>query len=160
MATKFSAQDILNIAIKMESDGNKFYNKTAQLVASAETKKLLLELAQWEDSHEEFFCGLKEKLSLDNRELLCDVDGEAMKYLSALVGGSVFELEHELPQLSLNCDPKIVLQLAFGFEKETIAFFVGLLRFVKSDSAKLEILKVIDEEMRHVRVISEHLDKL
>lgn len=50
------------IAILLEEAAIRFYTESAEQTDSAEVKKLLLELAQWETSHRDAFAGVYEQL--------------------------------------------------------------------------------------------------
>ncbi len=160
MNNQFSAEEILDIAVRMEVEGEKFYKAAAEIVDDPSTKKFLLDLANWEDSHRQLFSKMREEISLGNKDYLCDLDGDAMKYLVAIVKQDIFEFEHRLPTFKKTTEPMEILQLAFGFEKDTIAYFVGLGELVVSDLAKSKIDVIVREEMSHARMISEHIEEL
>lgn len=160
MDKHFSAEEILDIAVRMEVEGEKFYRLAADIIEEPSTKKLLCDLAKWEDSHRQLFTKMREEISLGSKDYLCDLDGDAMKYLVALVQQDIFEFEHRLPLLKKGCTPIEVLRVAFGFEKDTISYFVGLGELVVSDLAKSQIDIIVREEMAHARMISEHIESL
>ena len=59
----FTAQDILDIAIRLENNGEKTYRDAQQHTPSANLKSLLGWIAQEEQNHARWFTGLKNRLT-------------------------------------------------------------------------------------------------
>ena len=59
MPNEFNANDIFEIAVKIEQNGAKFYRNAAKQVEEEKHKKFLLELASMEDDHETTFANMQ-----------------------------------------------------------------------------------------------------
>ena len=91
MSFDFNADDILQMAEQIERNGAKFYRESAEKVADATAKELLLNLAAMEDDHEKTFANLRASLSTKEKEVtVFDPQGEAASYLKALADTRVF----------------------------------------------------------------------
>ncbi len=55
MSYDFNANDILEMAERIEKNGAKFYRDAAGNVSDSSLKELLLDLASMEDNHEKMF---------------------------------------------------------------------------------------------------------
>ena len=75
--------------------------------------------------------------------------------LLEIVGDQTFSLEER--DLSTIADLKEVLKIALGFEKDTVIFYEMMGSFIKEDAALAELDQIIQEENRHIRVLSESL---
>jgi len=51
------------------------------------------------------------------------------------------------------------LKIALGFEKDTVIFYEMMGSFVQEDAALAKLDQIIQEENRHIRVLSEFLHK-
>jgi rubrerythrin len=62
MSLTFNASEILEMAVQIEKNGQKFYKKASGIVTNPKTKKFLLDLAEMEAKHEQIFSDMKNKL--------------------------------------------------------------------------------------------------
>ena len=58
-----------------------------------------------------------------------------------------------------NEPPEEVLRTAIGLEKDSIAFYVGIMEFVPPELGKFRVADIIKEEMRHVVILNAELAK-
>ena len=63
MSYGFSADEIFEMAVKMEVNGGNFYRNAADGTKDEDGKKLLLNLAAMEDEHEVTFNSMKSELT-------------------------------------------------------------------------------------------------
>ena len=61
MMLEFNADEIFEMAVRIEENGAAFYRKAGELQADAETKKFLQGLAAMEDQHKKTFTEIKQK---------------------------------------------------------------------------------------------------
>ena len=97
MAEQFNADEMFEIAIQIERNGERFNRRGAQVVADPKARDLLLLLADMEVRHEKLFAAMRDDLWRDNPKWLSrgfSVDGEAEAalYLQAVAAGRVFDL--------------------------------------------------------------------
>ncbi|MBU1697189.1 MAG: ferritin family protein, partial [Proteobacteria bacterium] len=117
MANEFNANDIFEIAIKIEQNGAIFYRDAAKQVEKEEHKQFLLELARMEDHHEITFANMQKELKDEESfSTTFDPDDENALYLKALADTRVF-FKKEQPDNSF----KGILSTAIQAEKDSIA---------------------------------------
>jgi rubrerythrin len=150
MANEFNANDIFEIAIKIEQNGALFYRNAANKVTKEEHKAFLLELANMEDNHEKTFAGMQKELK--EGEIFTttfDPEDENALYLKALADTRVF-FEKEQPDNSFTG----ILTAAIQAEKDSIAFYLGIKELVPPKFGQSKIDDIIREEMGHIRLLA------
>ena len=160
MSTAFNADEIFQIAEQIEINGMNFYTQAAGQFADPWTKKTLTSLADWERTHQKIFAVLRAKLSeADRKATNLDPQGEAAQYLKALSDMRIFDASN--PRLKLTGAESVgdVLRTAVGLEKDSVAFYVGMLELVPAELGKSRISDIIKEEMRHVTILTQALEK-
>lgn len=160
MTTKFSADEVFEMADEMEEEGAEFYRKAAQNAPTEEAQRLLLELAEWEEDHKRTFRDMRKRISGgDSPGLDYDPDGEAGQYLRAFVEGRVFSLQRDASdELQEAENLPDILRIAIGLEKDSIMFYLGIKDVVPSDREKLKMDKIISEERKHVVTLTRMID--
>ena len=153
MANEFNANDIFEIAIKIEQNGAIFYRDAAKLMEEEKHKQFLLELASMEDDHETTFVNMQKELK--DKEAFpttFDPDDENALYLKALADTRIF-FEKEQPDNSF----KGILSTAIQAEKDSIAFYLGIKELVPAKFGQSKIEDIIKEEMSHIRLLADKL---
>ncbi len=150
MPNDFNADDIFEMAKKIEKNGAIFYRDAARQVGGEKSKEFLLELASMEDSHEAIFASMQKELKDDETlSTTFDPDDENAMYLKALADTRVF-LDKEQPDSSL----KSILNTAIQTEKDSIAFYLGMKELVPAKLGQSKIDDIIKEEMGHIRLLA------
>ncbi len=153
MANEFSADDIFNIAIKIEQNGAEFYRNAAEKIDDQENRKFLLDLADMEKSHEKTFVNMQKELKDREKKLTTfDPEDENILYLKALADLRVFSGKEEPAN-----DFKSILHAAIHAEKDSIVFYLGIKEMVPETSGRSKIDGIIKEEMSHIRLLMEQL---
>jgi rubrerythrin len=156
MMYDFSANDIFEMAVQMEKNGEKFYRTAADSLNDQSKKNLLNHLADMEVQHEKIFQALKSELSEKEKETtVFDPQGEAALYLKALVDTRVF-FEKEMDVSSM----EKIFKAALEAEKDAIVFYLGIKESVPQNLGQNRLDAIIKEEMEHVRIISRELMRL
>lgn len=133
-------QDLLNVALKIESTGFENYSKLAKR-SSGEISTFFQEMAEQEKTHMEIFQDLFKGITKDTKGTW--VDEENAGYLMAFAQTSIFpKLEAALPQ-----DLQTAIKSAIDVEKDSILFYNDLQTFFPDKEA---LQKIIDEEKRHM----------
>ncbi len=158
----FNLDEILAMAEQIERNGAEFYQQAAQLVNEPSSRDLLLRLSRWELGHEQLFADMRKSLSLKERtQQVADPDGQLELYLRAIGDQHVFK-----PGVSISSvledhnSEKGLLELALGFERDSIAFFIGMKGLVPERFGGGKVDWLVEEEMRHVAVLSQQLSSL
>jgi rubrerythrin len=146
----FQAADIVELAMQVEQSGEAFYRAVAHKVEGREARELFEYLAGQEVIHYQVF----QKLSQTVHEAPFMTDQEwdlYMDYLNGTVQSAFFEgTDKALALAETVTDARQAIQMAIGFEKETLLFFYDLRDRIPEKDRPL-IDKIVDEEKRHVR---------
>lgn len=162
MAIKFNAGEVLDMAVKIEQNGARFYRKAAENFDEEGVKKMLNQLAAWEDGHELTFKVIKEDLtSADQEAVVFDPAGEVPLYLGAMADGNVFRVDLD-PSESLTGNESLedVLRTAIGLEKDSIVFYLGLREMVPARLGRDKVDHILKEEMGHITYLNRELKVL
>ncbi|MBT3176291.1 MAG: ferritin family protein [Desulfobacula sp.] len=150
MANEFNANDIFEIAVKIEQNGAIFYRDAAKLLENEDHKQFLLELAKMEDDHEKTFAAMQKQLT--DKEAFSstfDPGDENVLYLKALADTRVF-FEKDKPESNFQG----ILGAAIQAEKDSIAFYLGMKELVPLKLGQSKINDIIKEEMSHIRILA------
>ena len=157
MADMFNAQEIFKIAEQIERNGAAFYEKAAERF-EGEHRRQLLALSAMERNHEQQFGALLKELfnKPEERLEIFDQDNLVGQYLAAYAQGRIFDLDAD-PLAALGPQPSLadILRLALEMEKESVVFYTGIQRAVPEQYGKDKIDRIIDEEINHIRLLSE-----
>lgn len=156
---RFTADEVLEMGLEIERNGRRFYSRAAENAEDPEVRRLLRELADMEAGHVRVFEDLRARLPESAApEVAYDPYGEAALYLRAAADSHVFNLDREDPAAPAAQEgPEDVLRLAVQFEKDTIAFFLGLRDVVPESLGREHVEELIREEMRHVSMLDQAL---
>lgn len=159
MAIAFNADEIFQMAEQIEKNGARFYRKAASSNPSA--AGLLETLAAMEDKHLQIFQDLHGSVSARESEPTAfDPESEAGLYLQALAGGYVFDVKKDPSELLSGKETLAqVLKFAISIEKNSIVFYLGMKGMVSKKSGQDKLEWIIQEEMKHVRILSDELRK-
>jgi rubrerythrin len=156
MSFVFNAEEIFEMALQIEKNGEKFYRESARKVRDSEAEDLLTRLADMEVEHQKIFKGMKSALTeADQKAMTYDPNNEAGLYLASLANTKVF-FEKNLDTSKLEG----VFKSALAAEKDSIAFYLGMKDLVPTGTGKEKIEEIIKEEMRHIRILGEKLAAL
>jgi rubrerythrin len=161
MDVEMSGYEVLEIAEKIERNGVKFYRRAAGLCNDAGISTLFVQLAQWESKHIEVFRQMRERLASQHWQLgdlrPDRLDGPDAR---AMAGLAVFGIQPDPNQeLTGNESRADVLRLAIEKEKDSIVYYTGLKDFVPQEVDRKTLDEVIQEEMKHVRILVQSLEQ-
>jgi len=162
MAIRFNADEILQMAIRIEQNGAAFYRKAAQKKKGQDGFDFLLKLAEMEEEHERTFATMRDEL--DEREAEAttwDPFGETALYLEAMADGHPGEGAPSVAD-SLTGEETLpeILRTAIGLEKESILFYLGLRDMVPQGFGRDRVDRIIDEERSHIVTLTKELKGL
>ncbi len=159
MAIRYSADEVLEMALQIERNGARFYEQAAERAPDEHSRKLLLELAAMEKEHERTFASMREDLSEQERkEMVFDPDGELPLYLRAWADRNVFSVSADVAaQLRGARSMPEILQAAIGAEKDSVVFYTGLKRLVPARFGAGRLDQIIEEEMGHMATLGDLL---
>jgi rubrerythrin len=150
MSYLLSVKEILEFAVYIEERGYEFYIGAMKKFPEPRATQLFQYLADEEFKHEKVFKKLMEQ---GGEAAPGEADAEYQDYMRAFVKAhQLGDKEAINAKLARVADLQGVLELAMGFEKDSIVFFSELKEsFARGNSGPIE--KVIREEMGHLRKI-------
>ncbi|NQT04050.1 MAG: ferritin family protein [Planctomycetes bacterium] len=158
MTVALNAFEVFEIAEQIERNGAKFYRKAAELFNEPDICNMFLELADWETRHEQVFQDMKKQLvKLNKKPRTCELEKKQLdpKLMACLaVFGTVSEPLHRLKSIEKIAD---VLKTAIVKEQDSITFYEGLKDFVPTSDDKNKVDDIIEEEMRHIKILNQAL---
>uniref|UniRef100_A0A7V3RFA4 Ferritin n=1 Tax=Mesoaciditoga lauensis TaxID=1495039 RepID=A0A7V3RFA4_9BACT len=147
MAGKYAPDEIFEMAVKIEKDGEKFYGYLAKNLENPGKKELFPYLQLQEAQHAKDF----EKIS---RDLVDEIDPsmweDAKFYLQHLVDGKIFPTSDEMISKSKYMSLDQIIDFALSIEKETVIFYNEILDSTKSEKTQEILKKIIHEELGHI----------
>jgi rubrerythrin len=149
----FTAQDILDIAIRLENNGEETYRDARQHITDEELKTLLAWIAQEEHDHARWFTELKNRLTQgEDHHLMADL---SRALAEDVVQGQAFSLQ-EVDFEAIDTPDKMI-RTFIGFEDDTIAFYKILKSFIDDPAIAGQLEQIIGEEKKHVAKFREML---
>jgi rubrerythrin len=151
----YSGQEIVDIAVRIEENGNEFYTASAEMIPeSNDIKGLFLDLAEKEILHISIFQKLASKFNAESFDFEAE---DASAYINHLAESHIFGKPDSGKKLASTIkSPKEGLEIAYKFENDSVAFYTELLKYTRSDAKRL-VQQIIDEEMDHARDIKRFL---
>ena len=149
----FTLGEIIDLAVRIETNGQKAYRKAQGQVSDPALASLLGWLADEEAEHEKWFPGLKDdlKTNLEDPKL----EEMSQSILQGVLGDHTFSIEEA--DFSRLDDLDSLLNLSVEFEKDTILFYEMLSAFIEDEQILNRLTRIIEEENGHVRVLQDLL---
>jgi rubrerythrin len=173
MGIRFSADEVLSIAERIELNGVHFYETAASKLAStaatpstsaggpelANAQKLLLELAKWEMTHQQTFAAMRQNLPASQKDTeVFDPDNEIALYLQSFADTHVFNpREDPVGRLGEHPSYRDILLTAIGLEKDSIVFYLMMKAFVPENLGQSKVEAILKEETTHVVILNREL---
>lgn len=150
MTYMLDVKEIMEFAVFIEEQGYEFYVDAMKKFSEPRVTELFQYLADEEFKHEEFFKKLLEQSGGIKGE---SHDPEYQAYMREFCKAhSLANREATVARLAKASGLEEVLDMAMGFEKDSIIFFSELNGiYTKGNSAPVD--KIIHEEMGHLRKI-------
>ncbi len=160
MDVKFTAHQVLEIAEQVEQNGSRFYHKAAKLFVEPSLNDLFTKLAEWETTHQKLFVKMRQQFA-EQLDELGDFDLDI--YISnprLMASLTVFAIGADSDrQFTGNETLEVVLKKAIRNEKDTITFYEGLKDFAQSLACADTLDKIIEEEKRHIKILTQSLEQ-
>ena len=159
MAIYFSGEEIVEMGIKIEEMGQKFYESYAGYTEEEEIKNLFTFLAGEEIKHKLRFQEILD--SMKKGEFSISYDSEPVdEYFKAIINTRIFTDPGSAIQLAKSSKNAVeAVNNAIIFEKDTLVFFYGFFELIK-DETKNIIWKLIEEEKSHIRMLHDMKNKI
>lgn len=151
----FTATELLDMAIKLENNGEAVYRSAVAKVKKPELVSLLEWMADEEVQHARFFSELK--LNLETNRVNPFMEEMSRKLFDDLLGNQNFSLK-EVDFSSIDNQDDLI-DVFIEFEKDSVIFYKVLEPFVEDPVAKEHLQKIIDEENLHIRQLQKFIDR-
>ena len=149
----FSVNEILDLAIRIEKNGENAYRRAIKEINQSELTTLLEWMADAEAKHANWFASLKDSIESTGANLF--VEEMSRELFNDLLGEKSFS--HKDVDFSKVTHIDDLISVFIEFEKDTVIFFEVLVPFIK-DAGTLETLdRIISEENKHIRQLQEFL---
>jgi rubrerythrin len=152
----FSASEILDIAIRIEENGERFYQKAMARSADQSLKEMLLWFAQQERRHRDFFIETKSLLIAEGRKHLED------QLSGAMLKGAMADHLFSLDEVDVDSIPDVkgIIEIALSLEEDTVMFYEIIASFVTEPEVLQKLKAIINEEQKHIELFGERLGEL
>lgn len=145
----FSGSEIIEAAIQIEKNGYTFYRSLAESLDQKDVKDLFTHLAAEEEKHIKSFESLFETFK-GYRPNNSDEE-EYYAYIKSLSDRNVFTKKEGIDEIIKNIKGKEdALNMAMGFEKDSIIFFIEIRDLVKK-ADRMAIDALIQQEREHLK---------
>ena len=152
MDYNFTADEIFEVAIRIEANGAGFYRKAAATQSEESNRAFLEKLAVMEDHHQQTFEKMRKDLKpREKQATVFDPNQETAQYLAVMADTHGGEGSPKAAD-ALTGDESIqeIIDIAIGLEKESILFYLGLKDFVPPEYGQDKLDSIIKEEQRHI----------
>lgn len=150
-----TADDVFSMAVRIEENGRAFYAGAAERTDDRLIGKLFDDLALMEEGHVKQFRALRSSVSsFFPADGVWDPEGLAESYLAAAADTHVFTVQAATDRLKTVNTQDQALDMALQFEKDSVAFFLGMKEILPDKNSKGEIDKLIRAEMEHIRMLT------
>ena len=149
----FSIQEILDLAIRLEKNGESVYRNAAAKLSRPDLVSLLVWMSDEEVKHAHWFSELKHKLETDSinpfmeemgREIFTDILGEK-------------SFSHQDVDFSKIDQPNDLVAVFIEFEQDTVMFYETLKPFIEDNDTLNNLEKIIAEENNHIATLHNFL---
>ena len=153
MANRYTAEDVLKLAVRVEGQAAAFYRRVAEAMPGQ--RSALSALADVEEKHGRCFESMCSALPEEERskETLGVTRSFLEKAAEQRSGEGSWTHEPFTGQESLT----VVLEHAIGLEKDAVSFYMGLKDNVSVEAGRARVDDVIQEEMGHIEILSRML---
>lgn len=147
----FTSREILDIALKIEKNGEAVYRQAIQDLVNPDIARRLAWMADEEARHAEWFMKLQSQLSTHKDQIALDEMNSDV--LQNIIGKQSFTLQDI--DFSGVDDMRSLINIFIEFEKDGILFYEMLRTFVKDRDVLESLDQIIAEEYRHIETLQE-----
>ncbi|HKJ99250.1 MAG TPA: ferritin family protein [Desulfotignum sp.] len=152
----FTPNDLIDIAAKMEKNGQTIYLESKKKVTSPRLKSLLQWMADEESAHREWF--LEQKDTWTSTAAHTDLETMLPDVIKEMMGDKTLSLDDvDFSKIRSASD---MLDTFVTFENDTILFYEFLQAFVQDTQALAGLEKIIKEEKNHVEKLTDMIQAI
>lgn len=150
----FTIQEILDMAIRIEKNGEAVYRDAIGNISDPGLESLLEWMADEEVGHASWLAELKEAAESGERNPF--VEEMTRELLADRIGGQSFSLKEVDFSRIGNIDE--LIDVFIEFENDGILFYEMLRPFIRDEDARARLDQVIAEEKRHIRKLRDFVE--
>jgi rubrerythrin len=143
----FTIEDIRNIAIQIEKNGEETYRNASKAAKDPEVAKILAWMADEERHHAQWFSGLKSNTRLTPEQQEMEIMGRTL--LQDMIKGNNFLIDENELQNAKTVEE--VIARSKTLELDTILFYEFLINFLDDQEAIVQLKRIIAEERNHIK---------
>ena len=149
----FSTSEILDLAIRIEKNGEAVYRQAADKISDPELASLLTWMADEEVKHAGWFSELKSKLAMasDNPFL----EQMSHELFDDLLGEKNFS--HKDVDFDQVRHVDELMKIFIEFEKDSVLFYEVLEPFIEDETTLKNLKKIIAEENNHITKLQQFM---
>jgi len=151
----FEIKEILDLAIRLEKNGEATYRQAILAASDADLKAALERMAQEEARHGQWFARLKASLEGEGRNPF--MEKMSRELFDDLVGGQSFSLR-EVDFAAVESLGELV-EIFIEFEKDTVLFYEMIAPFIEDPETRTHLQTIIAEENRHISRLKDFIAK-
>jgi len=142
----FEIREILDLAIRLEKNGEATYRQAIQSSNDEELKAALDWMAQEEARHGQWFSNLQRSLETGGKNPF--MEEMSRELFDDLVGSQSFSLK-EVDFAAVESLEELV-GIFIEFEKDTVLFYEMVAPFIEDGEMRIHLETIIAEENRHI----------
>lgn len=147
----FTGKEVLEMAVRIEENGMKFYADASRAAKSQQLKDLFKALSEEEGNHIKTFLELKRVLVGEPSEGFDPYLEDSQLYLKSLADTEVFTNPEAGQQAARSVKGEDeAITMAIGMEKDSLLFYYELEKMIREKDRKV-IESLIEQEKEHVR---------
>ena len=149
----FSIQEILDLAIRLEKNGESVYRNAAAKLSRSDLVSLLVWMADEEVKHALWFAELKRKY--ESKTINPFMEEMGREIFTDMLGEKSFS--HRDVDFSKMDQPDDLVSVFIEFEQDTILFYETLKPFIEDNDTLNNLEKIIAEENNHITMLHQFL---
>lgn len=143
----FTAKELLDIAVRLERNGDAIYRQASENISDPELASLLEWMADEEVKHAQYFEKMKTEVTATPTNAVAEEFGR--KLFNEMLGDQSFSLK-DVDFLQIDQVNDLIATF-IEFEKDTVLFYKMLEAFVDKGKILETLKRIIDEENRHIQ---------
>ena len=147
----FSVNEILDMAIQLEKNGESVYRNALDKVTNADLISLLIWMADEEANHRRWFLEVKRNVEMHSiNPFMAEMTRQVFE---GILGDKSFS--HRDVDFSRVGRVDDLIGIFLEFEKDTVLFYETLIPFIEDDDTLQNIKKIIAEESNHIKKLQD-----
>jgi rubrerythrin len=151
----FEIREIVDLAIRLENNGEKTYRKACGVVFDPKIRELLMWMADEEARHARWFADILQGLESGRRQPFLEEMGREL--FQDVVGSQSFSLKEV--DFSAVADTRELFEVFIEFEQDTVLFYEMLAPFIEERACRDQLQAIVAEENRHIAQLQEAIGR-